>query len=244
MLANEFIRLPYQFVGMIPPAVPRWGKAHKDFMRSCYRRAIAVQGPTQEMPMFDSRVQVDPVVKDYWGIPVARLSGDKHPHTIEIGAFMAGQGGSVAQGSGRGRRPGRNWPVRDSAAGQHQAGTCRMGDDPKTSVVNRYCQVHDIDNLFVIDAQRARDQRRIQSGADDYGDGVSRIGSSGEAMERHPFRMIAKYLWTAAPVLLAVVLMAAGIQHLLQVDGGEGCARVPRNSRSTRNCGASRRTAR
>jgi len=38
------------------------------------------------------------------------------------------------------------------SAGQHQAGTCRMGDDPKSSVVNRYCQVHDVDNLFVIDA--------------------------------------------------------------------------------------------
>ena len=37
------------------------------------------------------------------------------------------------------------------SGGQHQAGTCRMGDDPKTSVVNRYCQAHDIDNLFVID---------------------------------------------------------------------------------------------
>ena len=47
MLANEFIRLPYQFVGMMPPEVPKWGQAHKDFMRNFYRRAIAVQGPTQ-----------------------------------------------------------------------------------------------------------------------------------------------------------------------------------------------------
>ena len=37
------------------------------------------------------------------------------------------------------------------SGGQHQAGTCRMGNDPKTSVVNQYCQVHDIDNLFVVD---------------------------------------------------------------------------------------------
>ena len=37
------------------------------------------------------------------------------------------------------------------SAGQHQAGTCRMGDDPRASVVNKSCQVHDIDNLFVID---------------------------------------------------------------------------------------------
>ena len=37
------------------------------------------------------------------------------------------------------------------SGGQHQAGTCRMGNDPKTSVVNRHCQVHDVDNLFVVD---------------------------------------------------------------------------------------------
>ena len=45
-----------------------------------------------------------------------------------------------------------NVPGLASAAGQHQAGTCRMGNDPKTSVTNRYGQVHDIDNLFVSDA--------------------------------------------------------------------------------------------
>jgi choline dehydrogenase-like flavoprotein len=37
------------------------------------------------------------------------------------------------------------------SGGQHQAGTCRMGNDPKTSVVDKYCRVHDIDNLYVID---------------------------------------------------------------------------------------------
>ena len=151
MLANEFIRLPIQFVSMIPPGLPRWGKAHKDFMRSAYRRASAVQGPTQEMPMFDSRVQVDPVVKDHWGIPVARLSGDKHPHTIEVSTVMAGKAEAWIKEAGAIQ----TWKKLSGpglSAGQHQAGTCRMGNDPTTSVVNRYCQVHDIDNLFVIDA--------------------------------------------------------------------------------------------
>ena len=73
MLANQFIRLPYQFVGQVPDFVPRWGQAHKDFMRGAYRRTVMVQGPVQEMPVFDARVQVDPKVKDRCGMPVARM---------------------------------------------------------------------------------------------------------------------------------------------------------------------------
>ena len=89
MLANEFIRLPYQFVTAAPPDVPQWGAAHKDFMRRWYKRSIAIQGPTQEIPIAESRVEVDPAVKDFWGIPVARLSGGKHPKTMETSAAMA-----------------------------------------------------------------------------------------------------------------------------------------------------------
>jgi choline dehydrogenase-like flavoprotein len=40
---------------------------------------------------------------------------------------------------------------RGLGAGVHQMGTCRMGDDPNNSVVNRYGQIHDIDNLYVAD---------------------------------------------------------------------------------------------
>lgn len=150
MLANEFIRLPIQFLGMLPPGSPRWGKEHKDLVRSLYRRTIAVQGPTQEMPNFESRVQVDPKVKDRWGIPVARLSGDKHPHTIEIGRAMCDKAEAWLKEGGA-IRTWKKLPGRGTSGGQHQAGTCRMGNDPKISVVNRHCQVHDCDNVFVVD---------------------------------------------------------------------------------------------
>lgn len=91
MLANEFIRLPYQFMGQVPAWVPGWGLEHKDFVRNAYRRTVVIQGPVQEMPLSEARVQVDPKVKDNWGIPVARLSGGRHPHTIDIGRFIAGK---------------------------------------------------------------------------------------------------------------------------------------------------------
>ncbi len=150
MLANEFIRLPYQFVSATPPGTPPWGRAHKEFMRQCYRRSIAIQGPTQEIPIAESRVELDPKVKDFWGIPVARLSGGKHPQTMETAAAMAGKAEAWLKAAGA-IRTWKKLPGKGTSGGQHQAGTCRMGDDPHVSVVDSSCRVHDHDNLYVID---------------------------------------------------------------------------------------------
>jgi choline dehydrogenase-like flavoprotein len=149
-LCNEFIRLPIQFAGMLPPSTPRWGSEHKKAMRLLYRRTIAVQGPTQEMPVFTSRVEVDPNVKDRFGIPVARLSGGRHQHSIEIGRFMSEKAAAWLTEAGA-VEVWKKLPGPGLSAGQHQAGTCRMGSDPKISVVNGYCQMHDSPNVFVVD---------------------------------------------------------------------------------------------
>ncbi|HXK05930.1 MAG TPA: GMC family oxidoreductase [Verrucomicrobiae bacterium] len=150
VLCNEFIRLPIQFVAMLPPGVPRWGAGHKNTMRALYRRTIAVQGPTQEMPMFDSRIDVDPGVKDRWGIPVARISGGRHPHTLEIARAMIEKASAWLREAGA-VEVWKKIPGQGVSGGQHQAGTCRMGNDPKTSVTNRYGQIHDVPNVFVAD---------------------------------------------------------------------------------------------
>jgi choline dehydrogenase-like flavoprotein len=150
MLANEFIRLPYQFVNMRAPGVPRWGHAHKQYMRQFYRRTMSVMGPVQEMPVFESRIQVDPKVKDYWGIPVARMSGHRHSNDLVAAEFLSSKAAMWLKEAGATM----TWtflPGRGVSGGQHQAGTCRMGNDPKTSVVDKYCRLHDVDNLYVID---------------------------------------------------------------------------------------------
>ena len=101
MLANEFIRLPFQFSNDQPPGTPSWGKAHKDFMRHYYRRNMMIQGPTQDMPTWDGRVELDPKVKDHWGMPVLRISGRQaRPHDRDRQP-PGGAGGGVAQGGGR-----------------------------------------------------------------------------------------------------------------------------------------------
>ncbi len=89
-------------------------------------------------------------MKDHWGVPVARLSGSRHPHDVEVGRFMAEKAELWLKETGAVQ----TWlrvAGRGVSGGQHQAGTCRMGNDPKTSVVDRHCRVHDVDNLFVVD---------------------------------------------------------------------------------------------
>jgi choline dehydrogenase-like flavoprotein len=151
MLANEFIRLPYLFARtMHRRGGPRWGLDHKKFQREFYKRTVGVKGPGQEMPVFTNRVEVDPSVRDHWGIPVARITGRRHPEDFVTARFVAERAAEWLKAAGA-VEVWTTLPGKGVTGGQHQAGTCRMGNDPKTSVVNRWCQVHEVDNVFVAD---------------------------------------------------------------------------------------------
>jgi choline dehydrogenase-like flavoprotein len=144
--------LPIHMVDRLPENTPRWGLGHKQAMRHWHKRCIQIFGPTQQIPTADARVTVDPTVKDKWGLPVARISGNVHPHTFEIGEIQATRAEAWLKEAGAihiSRMAGKADLV---SAGQHQAGTCRMGNDPRNSVVNRDCKIHDVDNVFVIDS--------------------------------------------------------------------------------------------
>ncbi|MGD0522582.1 MAG: GMC family oxidoreductase [Terracidiphilus sp.] len=152
MLANEFIRLPIQMVDRMPGGTPRWGLAHKQAMRRFFKRNIVIMGPTQQIPTTDARVTLDPTVRDKWGMPVARISGNVHPQTYEIGLVQAQRAEAWLKEAGAVTTLINAGKPTTVSAGQHQAGTCRMGNDPQGSVVNRNCQLHDVDNVFVIDS--------------------------------------------------------------------------------------------
>ena len=152
MLANEFIRLPIHTLDRLPPGTPRWGRGHKDAMRAWHTRTIVVMGPTQQIPTADGRVTLDPVVRDKWGLPVVRLSGNVHPVTFEIGDVQAKRAEAWLKEAGAIKTALMAGHPQTVSAGQHQAGTCRMGNDPRASVVNKFCQIHDMDNVFVIDS--------------------------------------------------------------------------------------------
>jgi len=78
------------------------------------------------------------------------LSGSRHHLDHEHCKWLSGKAEEIIKEAGAAF----TWQSvggRGLSGGQHQAGTARMGNDPKTSVVNRYGQVHNIDNLFVAD---------------------------------------------------------------------------------------------
>jgi choline dehydrogenase-like flavoprotein len=151
LLANEFIKLPALFVKWaLPPGQPRWGLAAKQYVRENYRRTIHVQGPIQDIPNPEGRVTIDPFVRDRWGIPVVRLSGTTHPESIRTADFLRRRAEQWLTASGA--KKVWSWPSRlGLSGGQHQAGTCRMGSDPRTSVTDSWGRVHGHTNLFVMD---------------------------------------------------------------------------------------------
>jgi choline dehydrogenase-like flavoprotein len=151
MLADDFIKPPIDFwYDALPPDLPRWGLANKRFMRDNYTRVLHVRGPVQDIPNPEGRVTIDPAVRDRWGIPVARLSGTTHPATVQAAEFLRARGEDWLRASGCevvwSAQPGLVL-----SGGQHQAGTCRMGRDPRTSVTDEWGRVHGHDGLFVID---------------------------------------------------------------------------------------------
>ncbi len=152
MLANDFVRLPILFWrGCFPPGVRRWGADAKRYVRENFHRVASVQGPVQEIPSPTARVTVDAHVRDRWGIPVARLSGEIHPESDRTADFIRGKavqwlreaGAKQVWTGGLGAR---------LSGGQHQAGTCRMADDPARGVTDPSGRVFGHDNLFVADA--------------------------------------------------------------------------------------------
>lgn len=151
MLADDFVLLPIIFWKQFRPAeVPHWGAGAKDFMRRNYKRISAIRGPVQEIPSPNARVELDPAVKDRFGIPVLRLSGTTHPETLRTASFITEKAREWITASGAVR----TWstePLPHLSGGQHQAGTCRMGADPKDSVTDIWGRVWGHDNLFVSD---------------------------------------------------------------------------------------------
>lgn len=151
LLANEFTRLPLiHWNRALAPDVPRWGIAGKETMRDSYLRTSQIQGPIQEITTAESRVRLSRAVKDCFGMPVAQLSGNVHPESLRAAAMLGEQAEKWLWAAGA-RQVWRTHPGGGLSAGQHQAGTLRMGNDPLTSVTDPMGRIHGYANLWVSD---------------------------------------------------------------------------------------------
>jgi choline dehydrogenase-like flavoprotein len=110
------------------------------------------------IPNPDSYCEIDPGVVDKWGIPVLRFHWAWGDNEIKMAKDMQETFRSIVEAGGgtfySDAAPGGNLPYGIAAGGRiiHELGTARMGDDAKTSVLNKNSQAHDVSNLFVTDA--------------------------------------------------------------------------------------------
>ena len=155
MIANEFVPTPVSSFGYLRQAglLGPHGLTTKRDMRWLLPRMQRVVGPVQEMTSADCRVRLDPAVTDRLGLPVARLGGRLHRNDLVVQQLLGERAADWLRAAGA--TTVRSYgPLRDNVApssGQHQAGTCRMGTDPATSVTDPSGRVWGHPNLRVID---------------------------------------------------------------------------------------------
>jgi choline dehydrogenase-like flavoprotein len=130
---------------------PGWGREHKDFMTRYYGHAVNVFAIGEQLPHEGNMITIDPEVRDYYDIPVARISTKLSENDLEILSFMQRQCNEIVEAAVAVDKV-REFGSYDLSMISHMGGTCRMGTDPKRSVLNPYCQSHDVKNLFVIDS--------------------------------------------------------------------------------------------
>ncbi len=140
----------YEYPGLAHD-VPGFGKAFKSSVRKHYPALISIGGFGEVLPRKENRVFLDAETKDAWGIPVLRFDyrfGDNETRMAKDMAETADEmlraaGAEDIKVDGTMLPPG--WSI-------HEIGTARMGDDPRTSVTDRFCRLHDVPNVYLADA--------------------------------------------------------------------------------------------
>jgi len=135
-----------------------YGASLKQKCRAMYGTVIGFGGRGEMIPNERSYCEIDPDLVDQWGIPVLRFHWQWGDNEIRMARDMQETFRSIIATAGGtyltkanpegGSRP---YGITDGGVIIHELGTVRMGNNPKTSALNKYCQAHDVKNLFVTD---------------------------------------------------------------------------------------------
>jgi choline dehydrogenase-like flavoprotein len=136
-------------LGGLSPGNPRWGAGYKKALREEANHRMTINCYVTQLPLETNRIDLDPDVKDEWGLPAMRITSSAHPDDIKNMEFFRQKSIEILEAAGAKKV----WApqVRESVGGAHNRGTCRMGNDPKTSVVDTFHKAHDVPNLFIVD---------------------------------------------------------------------------------------------
>ena len=125
-----------------------WGAAHHAAFQERYFNSVAMSVYADELPEDVNRIELDPTLKDTFGIPAPKLFYRMGSNTEKILQYGMNRCRDVMDAAG---------VTRIASAGHvapapgHYLGTARMGADPGRSVVDKWCRAHDVRNLFIID---------------------------------------------------------------------------------------------
>jgi choline dehydrogenase-like flavoprotein len=133
----------------LSPDAPRWGAGYKKALREEANHRMTITSFVTQLPLESNRVDLDPDAKDAWGLPAMRITFTGHPDDKKSMEFFRQKSIEVLQAAGAKKI----WapPPNEAHSGAHNRGTCRMGNDPKTSVVDKFHKAHDVPNLFIVD---------------------------------------------------------------------------------------------
>jgi choline dehydrogenase-like flavoprotein len=136
-------------MGGLPPDTPRWGKGFKAALSHDFTRTMQIFCHGTSLPLENNSFSLDPDLKDAWGLPALRLTYKDHPDDLKLVNWLNVRAQELLDAAGAEKK--WSYPAQEQQFAVHLLGTCRMGNDPKTSVINADHRTHDVKNLFLCD---------------------------------------------------------------------------------------------
>lgn len=140
------------YTGGTPEAkyFPVWGEELQQALDSCQGAGFSATVMGEVLPRYENHVRIDKKVVDAWGIPVLNFNARYTDNEFNMAKDAVDAIDGVCRAAGF-EVLNKNPKMHPPGYSIHELGTCRMGNDPKTSVLNKWNQCHDIKNLFVVD---------------------------------------------------------------------------------------------